>query len=138
MISNEEIGVKYDDNKVSIPIISTKENEVENNCNKSNQVSIPIIYNKENRAEKNIEKNNIINDIKISNLKICFCFCCARKIKNLKNVLLKEGMRIIMEKMDILYMFKKMIKDEDFLYLKNIQIDMSENCKNDLLEIGKI
>ena len=43
-----------------------------------------------------------------------------------------------MEKMDILYMFKKMVKDEDFLYLKNIQIDMSENCKNDLLENGKI
>jgi hypothetical protein len=133
IISNEEIGVKYDNNKVP-----TKGNEVENNCNKSNQVSIPIICNKENRAEKNLEKNNVINDIKISNLKICFCFCWARKIKNLKNVLLKEGMRIIMEKMDILYMFKKMVKDEDFLYLKNLQIDMSEECKNVLIEIGKI
>ena len=71
-------------------------------------------------------------------MKICFCFCWVRKIKNLKNVLLKEGMRIIMEKMDVLFMFKKMAKDEDFLYLKNLQIDMSEECKNDLIEIGKI
>ena len=46
-----------------------------------------------------------------------------------------------MEKMDILFMFKKMIKEdriEDSIYLSKIQIDISEECKQKIKEVYKV
>ena len=40
---------------------------------------------------------------------IYFCFCYVRKRNNIESILLNEGMRLFIEKMDILKLFKKMI-----------------------------
>jgi hypothetical protein len=111
-----------------------------NNNNIPNVSPNTIVTNKENEVEKNPEERKIFEHVKLSNWRICFCFCLARRFKNIQNVLLNEGMRIIMEKMDILFMFKKMIKDdkiEDTIYLTRIQIDMSEESKQQIKEVYK-
>ena len=41
-----------------------------------------------------------------------FCCFCESKRKTIENVLLKEGMNLFMEKMDILRLFKKLLNDE--------------------------
>ena len=119
------------------------ENVIKSNDNNNilNVSPSTIITNKENEVEKNPEERKIFEHVKLSNWRICFCFCLARRFKNIQNVLLNEGMRIIMEKMDILFMFKKMIKEdriEDTIYLSKIQIDMSEECKQNIKEVYKV
>ena len=53
----------------------------------------------------------------------------------MQNILLDEGMRIIMEKLDIRFLFKRILRDEkiqenyDF---KDERINMSDECKQKL------
>ena len=70
-----------------------------------------------------------MNKVKISNWKICCCFLCARKFNNFQNLLLDEGMEIIMQKLDILYIFKKIVREEKMeknFGLLDIEYDMTE------------
>jgi len=88
----------------------------------------------ENKEEKKEtgwchHERKIIDKIKINKKRTCCCFLCTRKKRNIQNILLDEGMRIITEKLDILNMFKKMFRDEkkqenyDF---KNEEMNTSE------------
>ena len=65
---------------------------------------------------------------------------CVRKRKNLQNVLLDEGMKVITEKLDIMNFFKKLYRDEK-LQEKDIilhdSIEMSDECKEKLLSVYK-
>ena len=65
---------------------------------------------------------------------ICFC-----KRKNyLGNILLTEGMKLIVEKLDIQNLFKKIYKDVPDIEEQNSEyesIEMSDLCKNDLRNI---
>ena len=136
-IGNIEKEIKPNNNKNII------ESPIKNNDNNNipNVTPNTIVTNKENEVEKNPEERKIFEHVKLSNWRICFCFCLARRFKNIQNVLLNEGMRIIMEKMDILFMFKKMIKEdriEDTIYLSKIQIDISEECKQKIKEVYKV
>ena len=61
-----------------------------------------------------------------------------RKRKNIHNILLKEGMKIIIEKLDIINLFIKIYKDEkkkDIIVGKNEFIEVSEECKKTVHEI---
>ena len=63
-------------------------------------------------------------------------FCCIRKRKNIQNILLNEGMKIITEKLDILYLFKKLIVNED--NIKEIKaVKMSQYCKKNIRIINE-
>jgi hypothetical protein len=53
----------------------------------------------------------------------------------MENILLDEGMRIIIEKLDIINIFKNLCKDDIDLSEKNI-IKMSNNCIKGLEEIN--
>ena len=68
------------------------------------------------------------------------CFCFARKTKNMQNILINEGMKIISEKLDIINIFKKVYRIEKN-NINNItedeMFDMSEDCKNYLQDINK-
>ena len=78
-------------------------------------------------------KKNIINKVKIGKFCTWFCFLCARKTNNMQNVLLDEGMRIIAEKLDILFLFRKMYridKIQEQIEYKDEIINMSDKCKN--------
>ena len=96
-------------------------------------------YNKE--KDKNNEsinrKRKIIRKIKINEGCIYFCFCCARKRKNLQNVLLDEGMKLIIEKLDIINLFRTLYRDEknniDFAIQEFTK--MSDNCKKQIEHI---
>ena len=66
------------------------------------------------------------------------CFICARKRKNINNYLLDEGIKIILEKLDILNIFRKMFKDEK-IRDKNTSdyfIEMTEECKLKIMNVN--
>ncbi len=134
----------------------TNNKDISENHNAQNQNQIQVSNNKvfnqnnsnenqiNNEKEKNIniddfEKKHILEKVKISNWKICCCFLCARRFNNIQNILLNEGMRIIMEKMDILFMFKKMYRDdkiqENYVF-KDEAIIMSDECRQHIQKLS--
>ena len=81
-------------------------------------------------------KKTIINKIKVNRCYLYLCFLCVRKKKNVQNILLDEGMKIITEKLDVLNIFKKMnfldaTKEKD----KDEIIDLSDECKKSLDDV---
>ena len=93
--------------------------------------SFDKILNKENK------NRSIINKIKMNCCCIYFWFCFARKKKNVQNILLDEGMGIIVENLDIMNIFKKIYninKIEESLKVNEI-IDMSDICKRKLNDL---
>ena len=104
-----------------------------------NKVTIGELEHNKDKSEKNqqIEANkkaemNIINKIQINKFYFIICFLCARKKKNIENILLEESLRIISEKLDILNIFKRLYRDENIN--KNNIIEMSKECKQKLYE----
>ena len=91
--------------------------------------------NEEKEIDKDKDQRKIIERVKLSKWSTCCCFLCARKFNNMQNILLDEGMRIIMEKLDIRFLFKRILRDEkiqenyDF---KDERINMSDECKQKL------
>ena len=58
----------------------------------------------------------------------------------MQNILIDEGMNIISERLDILYLFRilsKIAKSQEQFDETKIIIDMSDECKNDLIEVCK-
>jgi hypothetical protein len=94
------------------------------------------IVNLNNEIIENDKKNYLlVEKIRINKFCLYFCFLCVRKRKNMENILLDEGMRIIIEKLDIINIFKNLCKDDIDLSEKNI-IKMSNNCIKGLEEIN--
>ena len=62
-----------------------------------------------------------------------------KKKKNIPNTLVNEGMNIIVEQLDILNLFRKLLKDEKIqeTFSKDEVIVMSDNCKLNIQEIMK-
>ena len=86
---------------------------------------------------KKNESNKLIKKIYINRIYICLFFCFIRKRKNVQNILLNEGMNIFTEKMDIICLFKKLLKKEG--NLEEFQIfKMSSFCKENLRKINII
>jgi len=100
-------------------------------------------YNKENNINnekikgKRKRKRKIINKIKINRGYICFCFLCLRKRKNLQNVLLEEGMKLIIERLDLRNLFRTIYKEEkmNLNFATGEFIQMSDNCKKNIEDI---
>ena len=88
------------------------------------------------KEERMKSKKAIIDRIKISKFSIFLCLPCIRKKKNINNYLLDEALKIIMEKLDILNIFRKLYRDEKIqeqFKVDNI-IDMSDECKQKINE----
>ena len=110
-----------------------RKNYIKRNINNENDIKDIDINNFKN---KNDEKDStLINKIKINKCCIYFCFLCVRKRKNMENILLDEGMRIIIEKLDIINIFKSLCRDDISLKEEKI-IKMSNNCIKRLNEIN--
>ena len=94
------------------------------------------IVNLNNEIIENDKKNLLIEEkIKINKFCLYFCFLCVRKRKNMENILLDEGMKIIIKKLDIINIFKNLCKDDiDFRDGKIIK--MSHNCIKRLKEMN--
>lgn len=113
-----------------------------NRFNYSNE-NVKIIKDKETNINlvKANENRRIIKKIRINRVYTYFCFLCARKSKNIQNILLKEGMKLIIEKLDILNLFKNIYHVESIkenFRTKDEIIEMSDECKNNLKDITKI
>ena len=94
---------------------------------------------KEKEKEYYENNENIINKINFNKFGICasYFFYCKRR-QYVENILLEEGMRLIIEKLDIQNIFKKLYKD-DSSEEKNIKlIEMSDICKSYLRHINFI
>ena len=86
----------------------------------------------ERDKNKDNENKRIIRKVKVNKFCTYLCFLCVRKRKNIQNVLLDEGMKIITEKLDIMNLFKKLYIDEKIqenTKIKDITIEMSDECK---------
>ena len=83
------------------------------------------------------EKQKIVRKIKINRACIYFCFFCVRKRKNLQNVLLDEGMKLIMQRLDLLNLFRAIYKNEkiNLSFPREEYIKMSDNCKKEIEHI---
>ena len=93
------------------------------------------------KTERNEDENRrIIDRVKMKCCCIYFWFCFARKKKNIDNVLLDEGMRIIVENLDIINIFKKINSAEIIektLKARGSLIEMSEECKQKIHFLNK-
>ena len=81
------------------------------------------------------EKRNIMDTVYINNFFIIFAFCCIRKRNNVNNYMLKEGLNIIKERLDILNIFQKLYCEEQIIEVYKIKkndIKMSDDCKKKL------
>ena len=97
-----------------------------------------IIYKKKKLDDKKNnenEKNNIISHINLNKFCVYLAFCCARKKRNVNNILLDEGINRYAEKLDIFNLFNLMIYDEKIKEKLNEEIfwiEMSKKCKDNL------
>jgi hypothetical protein len=94
---------------------------------KKNDPNNNFVQKEDNEKEKRI----IMNKIFINKAHLYFCFICLKRKKDINIILLNEGLRIIYQKLDIIYIFKKIFKDDTNITDKET-IEMSDICKNDL------
>ena len=109
-----------------------KDYEENKNCldNLNNSVK------KENKNEQNIDY--IINKINLKDLLISKSLCCENYKKNVYNLILNESMKLIIEKLDIINIFRSMYIIENSKINKNLDpIKMSEEFKKLLLDNKK-
>ena len=138
---------KFDSNELQKNLSNEKENNLKGNnielsSNNINMLSSKdeIGNKKEMGTEKEKEKRKIIRKIKTSKMCIYLCFLCVRKRKNIQNILLDEGMKVITEKLDIMNLFKNLYRNEIIQEKETNQeeiIEMSENCKVNLRKLYK-
>ena len=134
---------KFESNELKNKNLFLNRNINENNRFKENNINdIQNIneneLNDRNETEQNLNKSRIVDKVKISKWSTCCCFLCARKFHNIQNILLDEGMKLIMDKLDIRFLFKKIIKDDKIqenYNLENMQIIMSEECKQKIIKL---
>ena len=99
-------------------------------------------YKKKNKEtnDENKKNKNLIKKIQVNKFYIHCGFCCVRSISNLNNTLIDEGMKLIVEQLDILNIFRKNLaesKREKQLKEKGIILEMSDECKINLVEQSK-
>ena len=121
---------------------NSKKNIYQKNLNrkiqkKINHKSERNIFNFSKNIEKDengLPKRKIISTIRINRTCLYICFFYVRRRNNLQNILLNEGMKLIIEKLDLLNLFRTIYRDEKIhLKIKNEDlIDMSKICKKNL------
>ena len=64
------------------------------------------------KDENGLPKRKIISTIRINRTCLYICFFYVRRRNNLQNILLNEGMKLIIEKLDLLNLFRTIYRDE--------------------------
>ena len=141
--SQSNISLYQKDNK---SLILNFDNNIKNNSNNMNVYNENKIYKKSYtkieqhyKTDKNKDKNKkLIRKIKINKFCIYCSFYCIRNVSNIKNFLLDEGMRLIMEQLDVFNLFLQLYKNgrrEQQLKENEIILEMSSECKKNILKI---
>ena len=129
-LNNNNINYQNSNNINSIE--DRKEQTIETDKNNLSKLK----ENKTKKQEK--DKRNIITRIKFNKCCIYFFFLCAKRRKNVQNILLNEGMAIITQNLDVINIFNKIYRDgkiEDII--KNHTLKMSDECANKLVKLNK-
>ena len=110
-----------------------RQNLVRNNIRNENDF-LKIYNNNDDLYDKNKEfegKNNKISKISFNWVDLYICLLCTRKRKNIKNILLDEGMELFSEKLDVINIFRQLMKIENNKHFNNefMPILMSDECK---------
>ena len=111
---------------------NNKRYSIERNITNENNIKDIVIYKFKNENEE--KDRTLIKRIEINKCCIYLCFLCVRKRKNIENILLDEGMRIIIEKLDIINIFKSLCRNDIDLKEEKI-LKMSKKCIKRLNEI---
>ena len=79
-----------------------------------------------------------ISKLTFTKVDLYVCFICTRKRKKIQNVLIDEGMNLFTEKLDVINIFSKLMKLEDFENFshKEKEIVMSDECKKRLQDFN--
>jgi len=92
-----------------------------------------------NRVNNILEnKTNIIKKIRTYKLCVDICFCCIKHNENINNILFDEGMKLIMENLDIFNVFKRLYELSKLKLLlseDDIKAQMSDECKQKLFKM---
>ena len=143
-LTNNEIKSRFSflnenkNNNIENNNIAKKKNIYINEFNNFSNSNPNEAKEKEKENDKDLKPKKIVNKIKINKCSICFCFLLVRKFNNMQNILLDEGMKLIMEKLDIRYLLKGIFKNDiiqeryDF---KNMELIMSDECKERIHKI---
>ena len=115
------------------------DNEIERKKYYKSDRNIFNFMNCKDEIENGSPKRKVITEIRINRTCLYICFFYVRKRKNLQNILLNEGMKLIIEKLDLLNLFRTIYRDERIhLKIKNEDlINMSKICKKNLDVIYK-
>ena len=90
--------------------------------------------NKKSSVSKKVTTEQDLKNVYISNFLIC-CFSCTNMKKNMNKILLREGSKILTERLDIVNMFYYLYTIETIRKKLKIEakgVDMSDNCVNHL------
>ena len=86
-------------------------------------------------SSKTEKKKDLVDKIKFNKFAIHCGFCCVRSIQNYNNILLDEGLNIIMEQLDVFNIFRKLYiesKNQTELNEKLITTEMSKECQKNI------
>ena len=138
---NNKIRYNIEEAELKNPneIISNKDKDEDNNYNIENALQSDGKENSERNQNGN-ENRRIIDRVKMKCYCIYFWFCFARKKKNIDNILMDEGMDIVVEKLDIINIFKKIYSAdliEQTLKGSSNLIEMSDACKQKIHALDK-
>ena len=126
--------------------IKDEKGELKSNKNSRDEINknsadyLNDITHKKKKEDKDSEQNWVIYKITLKDLLISKFYCCSKKRKNVYDLLLKESMKIIMEKLDIFNIFRNQYFIEYLINdsKKNFnEMKMSKELLNDLSEIVK-
>ena len=144
LIKSQNIKINKKNNNLNNSELKNEKNNNDSKLNDKSDINKfnfnmnNMNYNEQKEDYKTIGVKNgkIIKKIKINSLCVYFCcFCYVRKRKNLQNILLDEGIKIIVEK--LVNIFKKLYKEEknQERIIKDDEIKMSHNCQFNLQKI---
>ena len=127
-----------DEDKKNNNYINYANTIIEDNNNKNGK---EVTYNKfqSSYSDGNLEnRKNIVKKIRINKLFIYFFFCFLKSKENINNLLFCEGMKLIIEQLDIFNVFRqlyKLSKQELILSEDDIKAQMTDECKQKLERI---
>ena len=122
-----------------LDIVSEEDIKIKNEFKSKDEIKIVKISNKSNDLERKnpeteISDRKIIEKIQFSSVFLFFCLFYARKKKNLQNVLIDEGMRMVSQNLDIINIFINQMRVNNYLeHIKdNLSIIMSDEAKKEI------
>jgi hypothetical protein len=118
-----------------VTAIRLKKNNKDKEKDNNNSRNIII---KETQEENNIsfsykkKSKNLISKIKYKEILYYYCIQCFKKKKKYYYLLLNESMKLFIEKMDITYIFKKIVDEDENINSDEKPIEMPEEFKRQL------